>query len=118
MNWDYSKIEIYEQVDNSVVGTMEYKFIGEYSTDYKSYLVNRENNIFGFGVDYFYKEYEQGVGGRQYQCYVLLQFDENGLVSREIELHSSARAEYIRAAYVDGYLYITTQFDLIVEKIN
>ncbi|MBQ8414794.1 MAG: beta-propeller domain-containing protein [Clostridia bacterium] len=118
VNWDYSKIEIYEQVDNSVVGTMEYKFIGEYSTDYKSYLVNRENNIFGFGVDYFYKEYEQGVGGRQYQCYVLLQFDENGLVSREIELHSGARAEYIRAAYVDGYLYITTQFDLIVEKIN
>ncbi len=118
VNWDYSKIEIYEQVDNSVVGTMEYKFIGEYSTDYKSYLVNRENNIFGFGVDYFYKENEQGVGGRQYQCYVLLQFDENGLVSREIELHSSARAEYIRAAYVDGYLYITTQFDLIVEKIN
>ena len=118
VNWEYSKVEIYEQVDNSVVGTMEHKFIGEYSTDYKSYLVNRENNIFGFGVDYFYKENEQGVGGRQYQCYVLLQFDENGLVSREIELHSSARAEYIRAAYVDGYLYITTQFDLIVEKIN
>ena len=117
-DWDYAKVEIYEQIDDSVVGTMEYKFEGDYSTDYKSYLVNRENNIFGFGVDSLYKRDEQTGYGKSYQCYVLLQFDGNGLVTREIELNTNARADYIRAAYVDGYLYITTQFDLIVEKIN
>lgn len=117
-DWEYSKVEIYEQIDDSVVGTMEYKFQGDYATEYKSYLVNREENIFGFGVNYFYKYDEQTGYGKSYQCYVLLRFDENGLVSREIELKSNVRADNIRAAYIDGYLYITTPYELIVEKID
>ena len=117
-DWSGAKVEIYEQIGNSVVGTMKYEFDGDYSLDYKSYLVNRENNIFGFGVDYFYKENEQDGYSKQHQCYVLLKFDENGLVSKEITLPTDARADYIRAAYIDGYLYITTPNKLILEKID
>lgn len=120
-NWSDAKVEIYEQVGEAVVGTMRYSFSGDYSLDYKSYLVNRENNIFGFGVDYF-QEYEN-IGSsneylKSYQCYVLLHFDENGLTVLKYQLPSGARAEYVRAAYIDGYLYITTDFDLIVKKVE
>ncbi len=117
-DWQYSKVEIYEELPEGVVGTMKYKFEGDYSLDYKAYLVNREENIFGFGVNYFFKYDEQTGYGNSYQCYVLVQFDENGLVTREIELPTNARADYIRAAYIDGYLYITTNSELIVEKVN
>jgi hypothetical protein len=30
----------------------------------------------------------------------------------------SMRADTVRAAYIDGYLYITTQTELVVEKLD
>ena len=111
-------MEIYEDIGNEVVGTLEYKFRGDYSENYKSYLVNREENIFGFGVDYFYEDDEQTGYGRSYQCYVLIIFDQSELSVIKYELPSRARASQVRAAYIDGYLYITTPSELIVERIK
>ena len=47
-NWEYNKVEVYEEKDGQVVSVDVYKYIGQHSSDYKGYLVDRENNLFGF----------------------------------------------------------------------
>ena len=116
-NWSYGKVEIYIEQGSEVTSIHEYKFNGEYSLDYKSYLVNRENNLFGFGVDYFYEHDEQTGYGKSYQRYVLLRFDADNMTIYTFDI-PDMRADRVRAAYIDGYLYITTERDLIVKEIK
>lgn len=120
-NWSYSKVEIYAQQGDKVVSVHEYKFNGEYSTDYKSYLVNREHNLFGFASDYFY-EYDEDDKYIQYSDkYILISFDEQSMQVRFIDIVElgNIHPDRIRAAYIDGYIYITTDdSDLVVEKID
>ena len=116
-NWQYSKVEIYAKEGDKVVSVHEYKFNGEYSLDYKSYLVNRENNLFGFAAEYFY-EYNQDDKYVQYSDkYILISFDEQSMRVYYVELKNT-RPDRVRAAFIDGYLYITNDSELIVEKIN
>ena len=115
--WQYSKVEIYSELFGDVVSLHEYKFDGTYSTVYKSYLVNREENLFGFGVDYFYEYDEQTGKGRTYQRYILIDFDSANMTVYTFDV-DSLMAESVRAAYVNGYLYITTDYELVVEKID
>lgn len=115
-NWSYSKVEIYEQQGDKVVSVCEFKFFGEYSTEYKSYLVNRESNLFGFAVDYFESENQNSYANN---AYVLLQFNGYEIVPLIISLDNiGLQSSTVRAAYVDGYLYITTPIGFTVEKIN
>ena len=65
-NWQYSKVEVYEEGAGTVNSVDVFKFRGEYSRDYKDYLVNREENLFGFEM-----AYDDQYG----HSYVLLQFD-------------------------------------------
>ena len=120
-NWSYSKVEIYAQQGDKVVSVHEYKFNGEYSTDYKSYLVNREHNLFGFASDYFY-EYDEDDKYIQYSDkYILISFDEQSMQVRFIDIVElgNIHPDRIRAAYIDGYIYITTDdSDLVVERIG
>ena len=112
-NWRYSKVEIYEERDGSVVSVAEFKFEGRYSTEYKSYLVNRENNLFGFGVSGYYDEESTY---KEADVYILLHF--NGYELTAYKFKVSLIPNSVRAAYIDGYLYITTDIGLTVEKIN
>ncbi len=119
-NWQYDKVEIYEQQGDKVVSVGEFKFEGEYSSDYKSYLVNREHNLFGFGAGYIYPIDDQ-TGKEEYRgdCYVLLHWNGYELSPYFIDLVGlDMRSATVRAAYVDGYLYITTDTGFKVEKIN
>ena len=65
-NWQYSKVEVYEEGAGAVNSVDVFRFTGVYSSDYKDYLVNREENLFGFEM-----AYSDGYG----HSYVLLQFD-------------------------------------------
>ena len=116
-NWQYNKVEIYEQQGDKVVSAGVFRFDGEYSTDYKSYLVNREHNLFGFGTGYIYLIDEQ-TGKEEYKGsgYMLLQWNGYELVPHFVEMPLTSAT--VRAAYIDGYLYITTPTELVVEKIN
>ncbi len=114
-DWQYSKVEIYEQQGDSVVSVDEFKFQGEYSVDYKSYMVNRELNLFGFAVDYYANE-----GGKDnYKiAYILLQFDGYNLTPVVIDINDiGLQSSTVRATFIDGYLYITTPIGFSVEKI-
>ena len=116
-DWQFSKVEVYEEIGGQVVGVYKYKFDGTYSLDYKSYLVNREENLFGFGVNYLYEKDEENDVYNSYNCYVLISFDDEGMTVQKFKINA-LQAEYVRAAYIDGYLYITTPLEIVVEKIN
>ena len=119
-SWQYDKVEIYEQQGDKVVSVGEFKFEGEYSSDYKSYLVNREHNLFGFGAGYIYPIDDQ-TGKEEYrgECYVLLHWNGYELSPCFVDLTGlDMRSATVRAAYIDGYLYITTDTGFKVEKIN
>lgn len=116
-DWQYSKVEVYEQNGAEVDGVDVFKFEGEYSLDYKAYLVNREENLFGFGVEHFYS-YDELTGEEVYgDRYILLQFNGYEFNVRIFEVEDM-NASTVRAAYIDGYLYITTPIGFVVEKIN
>lgn len=116
-NWQYSKVEIYAQQGDKVVSVHEYKFNGEYSLDYKAYLVNRENNLFGFAAEYFY-EYNENDKYVQYSDrYILIRFDEQSMYVYYVMLNN-VRPDRVRAVFIDGYLYVTTDSELIVEQID
>lgn len=103
------KIELYREVDGQVVSLSSYTVRGEYSESYKSYFVDRENGLFGFGV----KMYEAGgVSCR----YVLLSVND-GMLTSVLSVAVDAHPEYMRAVLVDGYLYVLGENDLVVRPL-
>ncbi len=114
-NWQYNKIEVYEEGEGDVVSVDKYFFEGEYSTEYKSYLVNREMDMFGFGVTYFYDE-ETGDYGHMY---ILLAFNGYELVEVAKVKMESYDASRFRAVLIEDYLYITDDTQIkVVSLIN
>ncbi len=121
-DWQYSKVEVYEQNGDKVVSVDKYTFEGEYSTEYKSYYIDRKNNLFGFAVDY----YPASVNGKNDTCftaYILLQFNGYELTSVSVTALTAYDyyvniADRIRSVCIDGYLYITGDDIFKVQKIN
>ncbi len=108
------KIAVYKKDDNGVVAVDKVLFAGKYSERYKAYLIDRENNLFGFGVESLYNP----TTDKYEKAYIVLKFDADKIsVVEKINVDSISR-DRVRAAIVDGYLYITTDTDLVVEKLN
>ena len=109
-NWQYGKVEVYEEGIDGVESVDKYLFEGQYSTEYKSYLINRDKDMFGFGVTYFYNQATDKYEHR----YILLAFNGYEIVevlSVEITDNDPSR---LRAALIDDYLYITNDEDIKV----
>ncbi len=110
-NWQYNKVDVYEEAAGQVVSVDAFKFTGQYSFDYKDYLVNREENLFGFVVAY------DDVYG---YSYLLLQFD--GYKINVISVTDLSKKNYAfasdyfetRGIYRDGILYVVTDMCMIV----
>ena len=109
-NWSYNKVEVYEEIGNSVESVDVFKFMGSYSLEYKAYLVNREENLFGFAVKGYTTDYYKTSG----DTYILLIFDGYKLIAREITEFEFTNPDRVRAAYIDGYLYLTSDNDFKV----
>lgn len=115
-NRTYSKVEIYEQLDGKVVSVAEHKFVGRYSKDYKAYLVNREENLFGFAITRYKTHGAVEVFKNEYR-YILLSFDGEELhVVSDVEFFDGT-VHTTRAVFIDGYLYLTTPKNIIAEKV-
>lgn len=98
------KIEIYEQVEESVVSVAVYEADADFSEDYKAYYIDRENGLVGLHV----YDYSEGINE-----YLLLRFDGYNLVPVvEIELTSS-NCDTTRATIVDGWLYVLTELSCL-----
>jgi uncharacterized secreted protein with C-terminal beta-propeller domain len=109
--WGTVKIEVYEESGEDVVSVAKYEVAnGNYSSEYKSYLIDRENGLLGLGI-YFYDQNEYGMH------YVLLRFD--GYFLHEIaRIPVDGDLSELRAFIEDGYLYVFGYNGLWVEAIN
>ena len=112
-DWLTNKVEVYEEGAGAVNSVDVFKFRGEYSRDYKDYLVNREENLFGFEM-----AYDDQYG----HSYVLLQFDGyklNVISVTELDGKHSGytyafRALETRGILRDGILYVVTDECMVV----
>lgn len=100
---DQLKVETYMENGSDVVSVSKY-FVsfdaddfGTYSTEYKSYLVDREHMLFGFGVHH-----------QEALEYKLLKLENGELVLwHQIDFKGkSVFPSNVRAAHIDGYLYV------------
>ncbi len=110
--WDTVKIEVYEESENGVVSVCSKVWEGaEYSTDYKSYFIDRERGLLGFGI------YDFNLDGENRFQYVLLHFDHYSLHTlKQFTLENNYHG--VRAALIDGYLYVLNDSNMIVENIG
>ncbi len=102
---EYSKVEVYEQTAYGVESVDVYKFIGSYPTEYKTYLIDRDAQLFGFGVNRYNNSTEN--------VYILLHFDGYNL-TEVARLTTLLLPSYIRGIHIDGYLYIVGDCDMQV----
>lgn len=92
------KIEVYEEYDGQVVSVSAYELDADFSEFYKSYLIDRENDLFGLEIF----NWDTGKGE-----YVLLHFD--GYKLHEIvrlPMDHGYSMTLTRAFQTDGWLYI------------
>jgi uncharacterized secreted protein with C-terminal beta-propeller domain len=97
-NMDTLKVELYQETPDGVASVCAYEVYPCYfSTEYKSYLIDRNNMRFGMG----YTAYKEELVG----CYTLLQFDGYEfveLVKEPVTGDNSLK----RAVIIDGYIYM------------
>ena len=108
----YNKVEVYEAVGDEVLSVDDYLFEGSYSQEYKSYYIDRENNLLGFGVNYFYYDKIKS----NIDAYVLLKFDGNKIIEVKV-IEINPKISLIRSFMDDGFLYITDDTSLKVVSI-
>ena len=107
-SWSSFKVEVYEEAEDGVRSVCSYELTdAEYSTEYKSYYVDRQNQLIGIGiVDNSYNEASR---------YILLHFDEYELVEL-INVSLAGEPANMRGVYIDGYMYMFGRSDFRVEK--
>ena len=108
--WSSFKVEVYEETANGVRSVCAYELENaEYSTEYKSYYVDRSNQLIGIGVvDYRYSN----TSSR----YIVLHFDGYELTElANVSLNGSPAK--MRGVYIDGYMYMFGADDFKVEKL-
>ena len=93
------KVEVYKETAEGVEPIASYEREGWFSQEYKSYYMDRENNLVGLA--------RHDLNAGQY-VYVLLCFDGHQLVELErIPVSSDyVYTEECRADIIDGYLYL------------
>ena len=109
-SWSSFKVEVYEETEDGVRSVCSYKLENaEYSTDYKSYYVDRQNQLVGIGV-------VDKSGGNTETRYLLLHFDGYELIEL-VNIQLSGEPAKMRGVYIDGYMYIFGFNDFKVEKV-
>ena len=110
-DWNTVKVEVYREGENKVESVCSYAIENaSYSVNYKSYYINRDKQLFGFGY-YNYASYS-GVKNN----YVLLLF-ANGELLELVNTPINGQVDTMRSVYIDGYIYIFGDNDFKVIKL-
>jgi len=111
-SWSSFKVEVYEETEDGVRSVCAYELEGaDYSTEYKSYYVDRQNQLVGIGI------YDNSYRDRNEQSrYILLLFDGYELVEL-VNVHLDGEPANMRGVYIDGYMYMFGRSDFKVEKV-
>lgn len=92
------KIEAYRETENGVEPVCSYERSASFSTDYKSYYIDRENQVIGIGLYFWGNQPYYGTH------YVLLHFD--GTAFRELAVvRLEGQEQELRGVVIDGWLY-------------
>ncbi len=114
--WDDFKVEIYEETDDGVRSVCSYELENtEYSTNYKSYYIDRKNQLIGVGI-FDYYNYKLNKDSNENERYLLLQFKENKLVEL-INTPLAGDMENMRGVCIDGYMYMFGENNFKVQKV-
>ncbi len=115
-SWSSFKVEVYEETEDDVRSVCSYELDNaDYSTDYKSYYVDRQNQLVGVGVvDNSY--YATDKYSNEVRRYILLHFDGYELVEL-VNVSLFGEPANMRGVYIDGYMYMFGQSDFKVKKI-
>lgn len=115
-DWGSFKVEVYEETSDGVRSVCTYELDNaEYSTEYKSYYVDRQNQLIGIGiVDNSY--YNTNKNSTEASRYLLLHFDGYELVEL-VNVPLAGQPANMRGVYIDGYMYMFGNRDFKVEKV-
>ena len=115
-DWSSFKVEVYEETEDGVRSVCAYELAyAEYSTEYKSYYVDRKNQLVGIGVvDNSYYDTDKYSG--QARRYILLHFDGYELVEL-VNVPLNGDPANMRGVYIEGYMYMFGYESFRVEKV-
>lgn len=109
-SWSSFKVEVYEETEDGVRSVCSYELDNaQYSTEYKSYYVDRENQLVGIGV------IDNNTSNKASR-YILLHFDGYELIE-VLNVPLVGEPSKMRGVYIDGYMYMFGVNDFKVEKI-
>jgi len=116
-NWSSFKVEVYEETSDGVRSVCSYELKNtEYSTAYKSYYVDRQNQLIGVGIiDNNY--YDTNKYSSESSRYILLHFDGYELVEL-VNVPLAGDPSNMRGVYIDNYMYMFGCNDFKVVKIS
>ena len=107
-DWDTFKAEIYYETEKGVEGFCSYTAKAAYATDYKSYYIDRKNQLLGLGLTM-----QKGGVSR----YVVLYFNGYDLIEvANVEL--AGNNSYKRGVYIDGFMYMFGHEDFKVKALG
>lgn len=113
--WSSFKVEVYEETTDGVRSVDAYELgNAEYSTEYKSYYVDRKNQLIGIGItdNDYYENGRYSNGSR----YIVLHFDGYELLEvLNVALEGDPANK--RGVYIDGYMYMLGANDFKVERV-
>lgn len=111
-SWSGFKVEVYEETEDGVRSVCSYELENAYyPTEYKSYYVDRQNQLVGIGIaDNSYNDYNER------NRYILLHFDGYELVEL-VNVPLAGEPANMRGVYIDGYMYMFGFGDFEVEKV-
>ena len=115
-DWNSFKVEVYEESEDVVRSVCSYEMDNaKYSIEYKSYYVDRQNQLIGIGViDNSY--YGTDKYSDQAKRYILLHFDGYELVEL-VNVPLNGEPSKMRGVYIDGYMYMFGLNEFKVEKV-
>ena len=100
------KIEVYEETEDGVRSVCSFEpDASGYSTEYKSYYVDRENKLVGIGIV-----------GKWLNEYLLLHFDGYEIV-KLAEVSLDGATANMRGVFIDGYMYMFGKGEFKVKKV-
>lgn len=114
-----SVVEICKRTDREIVSVCKYEIKEyipfNYYKNYKSFFIDRENRLIGFGSGIYYDE-DHGNNEPTYP-YILLHFDNNELHEVVYETLNDS-IFYGRIVYADGYVYMLGHDEFKVAKVE
>ena len=115
-SWSSFKAEVYEETANGVRSVSSYELENaEYSTEYKSYYVDRKNQLIGLGIkdNSYYNSKDKHLNVSRY---IVLHFDGYELVEL-VNVPLAGACANQRGVYIDGYMYMFGNNDFKVERV-